>query len=208
MAHVESISLVVGLFLLGVLSPGPNFVVVVQASLAGGRRAGVATGLGVATGDAIYAAAGLAGLATFIAQMGIAMSLVKLVGGLYLVWLGASMMMQRRARAIPRGAWAVRDRTPRRRYFVRGLLTDLSNPKTIVFFASIFALAYDPSSPAWVAVAMWVAIVASSVLWRAGLSFAFSRRVIRDRYARVSGVAERVCGAFLALFGVRLAAAR
>lgn len=208
MAYMDSIALVVGLFMLGVLSPGPNFVVVVQASLSGGRQAGVATGLGVAMGDAIYAAAGLAGLATLIAQVGWALALVKLAGGLYLVWLGVSMMLRRNAPHVNRGARGASHGVPWRRYFARGLLTDLSNPKTIVFFASIFALAYEPSRPAWVAVAMWAAIVVSSVLWRVGLSTAFSRRIIRERYARVGGVAEQVCGAFLMLFGVRLAAAR
>ena len=53
-------------FFLGLVSPGPNFLVVVDSTLSHGRRAGMLTGLGAAIGDAIYASAGLFGMAVLI----------------------------------------------------------------------------------------------------------------------------------------------
>ncbi len=66
----HSLLTVVILFLLGLISPGPNFFVVVEATLNSGRAAGLVTGLGVATGDAVYASCGLFGVAQFIATGG------------------------------------------------------------------------------------------------------------------------------------------
>ncbi|SQD06503.1 LysE family translocator [Escherichia coli] len=59
---------------------------VVQTSLASGRRAGVLTGLGVALGDAFYSGLGLFGLATLITQCEEIFSLIRIVGGAYLLW--------------------------------------------------------------------------------------------------------------------------
>ncbi len=162
-SYIFPILTVVGLFLLGVLSPGPNFVVVVQASLSRGRLAGVATGLGVALGDAIYAAIGLFGLAAAITQSGWIFSLLKTAGGLYLAWIGLRMVLGREKPDFAERESGVSSNQLGK--CVRsGLLTGLANPKTVVFFASIFAFAFDPASPNWVAGSMLGGIVVTSVV--------------------------------------------
>ncbi|SPX11769.1 LysE family translocator [Escherichia coli] len=68
MDPLHAVYLTVGLFVITFFNPGANLFVVVQTSLASGRRAGVLTGLGVALGDAFYSGLGLFGLATLITQ--------------------------------------------------------------------------------------------------------------------------------------------
>lgn len=70
MDPLHAVYLTVGLFVITFFNPGANLFVVVQTSLASGRRAGVLTGLGVALGDAFYSGLGLFGLATLITQCG------------------------------------------------------------------------------------------------------------------------------------------
>ncbi len=86
MEPFHAVVLTVSLFVLTFFNPGANLFVVVQTSLASGRRAGVITGLGVATGDAFYSGLGLFGLATLITQCEAVFSLIKIVGGAYLLW--------------------------------------------------------------------------------------------------------------------------
>src|SRR5438876_3438925 len=86
--HIDSVLTVVILFLLGLVSPGPNFLVVVQSTLTSGRLAGFVTGLGAATGDALYAACGLFGVAKLIETSGRLMMTIRFLGGLYLIWTG------------------------------------------------------------------------------------------------------------------------
>ncbi len=202
-AEVASVLLVVGLFMLGVASPGPNFVVVVERSMASGFRAGFVTGLGVAAGDALYAAAGLLGLAAVVVQAGWLFGVVKVLGGLYIAWIGLRMVLRSRRPSAARSP-AEGGEPGLATCFRAGLLTDLSNPKTVVFFASIFATAYDPALPAWVAGAMWAGIVGSSILWRAGVAAAFSRNAVRAVYGRFRGAIEVVFGLALVAFGLRL----
>ncbi len=200
-AETGSILTVLGLFALGVLSPGPNFLVVVQSSMSRGWIAGFVTGLGVALGDAIYASAGLLGAESFLIRGGPAATVVRVVGGLYLTWLGVAMMTTRSGSMQITPVEANREDLAR--CFIRGLLTDLSNPKTILFFASIFAVAYVPGGRPLVPVVTLMSIVGFSILWRAGLSWCFSRAAVREIHGRLGSLVTRLCGAFLAWVGLR-----
>ncbi|SDV46456.1 homoserine/threonine efflux transporter [Chitinasiproducens palmae] len=196
----------VGLFALTFLSPGPNLLVVVQTSLAHGRTGGMMAGLGVAAGDAIYAGLGLLGMATLIADGGVLFSLVKIGGGAYLFWYGMRALLARRA--APQDIASHADTFPasasRGALFRRGLLTDLANPQTVLFFASIFSVTLKPDTDWRVRLATWAGIVLTSAIWRVVVSSAFSRPALRRGYARAGQTLERVVGVALAGFGLRL----
>jgi len=201
-ADVISVLTVVALFLLGLVSPGPNFFVVAESTLTGGRFAGFLTGLGAATGDALYATCGLFGVARLVESGGPTLRVIRWVGGLYLLWIGVHMAAQR---VVDHELVTYPSRPGSTgRYFVRGLTTDLANPKTIVFFASIFAAAVRPNTSGAVRLAMLCGIVCTSIAWRFFLSVVFSTRTIRSAYQRAQHWVERVFGAILCLFGAHL----
>ena len=202
MTPTHSVLLTIGLFALTFLSPGPNLLVVVQSSLSAGRSAGIAAGLGVAAGDAIYAALGLLGMAAIIGESGDLFAAIKVAGGLYLLWLAWKML---------KGGGSLQlDQAPRTSFamptnlFLRGLVTDLVNPQTVLFFASIFAVTLTTTTPAWAKLLSWLGIVAVSAIWRCLLSFAFSRQRMRSAYARWQQAIERLAGVAFAAFGAKL----
>lgn len=201
--HIDSVLTVVILFLLGLVSPGPNFFVVVQSSLNCGRFAGFVTGLGAATGDALYASCGLFGVAKLIETSGRVMMTIKFLGGLYLIWIGVRMLLRRAANGQYHGSQA-RTHNSLIRHYARGLATDLSNPKTIVFFASIFAVTVQPETPGVVRLTMLVGIILTSITWRFFLSLVFATALIRAAYQRSQHHVERIFGAILCLFGAHL----
>lgn len=202
-ARIEPVATVVLLFMAGLLSPGPNFLVVADTTLKWGRFAGFITGLGAATGDALYAGCALFGVGQLLHEGGRTVMAIRMLGGLYLVYMGAEMLMRRGADPTSIDS---RSHQPMRllRHFVRGLTTDLSNPKTLVFFASIFAVTVGRATALDIRMAMLIGIVLTSVAWRSLLSVAFSTSMIRRGYQRSRGVIERVFGAALCLFGARL----
>ncbi|EBR5626560.1 hypothetical protein B6L78_17820, partial [Salmonella enterica] len=174
----------------------------VQTSLASGRRAGVITGLGVATGDAFYSGLGLFGLATLITQCEAVFSLIKIVGGAYLLWFAWNSI---RHQATPQmstlqtpiaAPWTI--------FFRRGLMTDLSNPQTVLFFISIFSVTLSAETPTWARLMAWAGIVLSSVIWRIFLSQAFSLPAVRRAYGRIQRIASHVIGAIIGMFALRL----
>ena len=202
MQNLHLALLAVGLFVVTFLSPGPNLLVVVRSSLFAGRGAGFAAGAGVAAGDAIYAALGLFGMAALVAQGGTLLHAIKIVGGVYLIWFGLGLVRRRNATTVEEGVTGAPMALTG--YFVRGLVTDLANPQTVLFFASIFAVTLRPDTPMWAKLLAWTGIVATSLLWRVFLSMAFSRDSVRRAYRRTQQVMERLVGLGLAGFGVRL----
>jgi amino acid exporter len=200
-ADLQSILIAGALFFLGLVSPGPNFLVVVANTLRGGRGSGICTGLGATTGDAIYALFGLLGFSTLTAQGEWLFQAVKLAGAVYLAFLGLRMMLRWSpvfepdgSRKIP-GLWQC---------FLRGLATDLSNPKTILFFGSIFALTLRPDTAGWVKAVIWSEIIAISLLWRIALCRLFSHRRLRACYLKYELAIQRLFGALLLLLGFRM----
>ena len=192
----------IGLFALTFLSPGPNLLVVVQSSLSNGRAAGIAAGIGIATGDGIYAGLGLFGMSALITEGGTLFHAIKFLGGFYLIWFGVRLFLAKTPVALPSGGMSKPGTL--RGYFMRGLVTDLANPQTVLFFASIFAVTLTPSTATWVKAVSWIGIVATSVLWRSLLSVALSHDPVRRAYERAQVPMERLVGVTLGAFGARL----
>lgn len=202
MEPLHAVFLTVSLFVLTFFNPGANLFVVVQTSLACGRRAGVLTGLGVATGDALYSGLGLFGMATLITQCETLFSLIKIGGGAYLLWFAWCSM---RRQATPQMTALLQPVSASgMTFFRRGLLTDLSNPQTVLFFISIFSVTLNAGTPTWARLMAWAGIVLSSLLWRIFLSQAFSLAAVRRAYGRTQRVASRVIGAIIGLLALRL----
>ena len=202
MTAIHSVILTIGLFALTFLSPGPNLLVVVQSSLSYGRIAGIAASLGVALGDGIYAALGLAGMAAVISQSGELFAAVKILGGLYLLWMAWKLLSKRTAASFD--ATPTNAVQPPFKVFLQGLMTDLANPQTILFFASIFAVTLSTDTPAWARMLSWLGIVSASIIWRIFLSVSFSHSRVRGAYLRGHRAIERLVGVALAGFGAKL----
>ena len=198
---VHALSLVLGLFSLGLISPGPNFLVLTQTSLRSGFKAGAKTAAGIVLGDLLYASLGLLGLSSVILHSGWLFFAIKLLGGLYLAWLGLKMLRTQKESGTTQ-------KQPYEKFagnlFWRGLFTCLANPKSMVFFASIFAMGMNASTNMVTQFAMLTGICLISIGWRSFLAFAFSFPPFRYFYQNSAGLIEKLFGAFLILLGLKM----
>lgn len=188
--------------LLAVISPGQSFVVISKLALSDNRPAALSAAFGMGVGSVIWASAALLGVAFILEQAAWLFALMKLAGGAYLVFLAVTIW-----RHAPRPMAAVTGNgggTTLGRGFVLGLLTQLANPKVVVFFGSIF-FALLPASPAsWVYGAALVIVFANETIWYSLVSVAFSVDRARLAYGRVKGVIDRMMAGALGLIGGRL----
>jgi threonine efflux protein len=195
---------VFAIHVLAMLSPGPNFLIVTQTAAGRTRRAGVFTALGIAAGAAAWAGAALLGLSVVFAHFAWLHGVVKLLGGMYLVYLGIKLW-----RAADRQLLcASRVLVPvlsDGRAFRLGLMTNLTNPKAVIFYGSIFAGLLPPTLPQWVKLAAIGIIIADAVSWHVALACLFSTPRARRAYARMKRYLDRIVGAALALLGLQLA---
>ncbi len=111
------------------LIPGPSVLYVVFQSAEQGRRVGLASVAGIHLGSLVHVAAASAGLSALIVASSVAFSVVKYAGAAYLIYLGIRKLRERDV-----DTQVERKREPLRRAVVRGLIVNVLNPKTALFF--------------------------------------------------------------------------
>ena len=184
-----------------VLSPGPNVLIVSQTAMSSSRAVGLATALGIASGAALWSIAAITGLSLILAAVPWMLRAISWLGALYLSWLafklwrGArrsqSLMPQLTQNGIAQG-------------FMRGLITNMTNPKALLFYGSVFATLVRPEVPPWVPVAAFVLFTLNSALWHVALVFLLATPRAQDLYARLKPQIDLGASIALALLAVAL----
>lgn len=126
--------------IIALMSPGPDFFFVSQTAISRSRREAMMGVLGITCGVMVWAGVALLGLNLILARMAWLHNIIMVGGGLYLCWMGCQMLRgalkkEKVASAEPQVELARSGRS-----FVKGLLTNLANPKAIIYFGSVFSL--------------------------------------------------------------------
>jgi threonine efflux protein len=196
------LSILITIWLLHVaalITPGANVLLVSQLAASGQRQAAMHAALGVATGAAVWAGAAVAGVQALFAAFPTVRLVLQVAGALYLLYVATRLW---RAQAMPGGQVAAG--LPAWRAYRLGLLTNLSNPKSALFFGSVFSAALPPEPGAAVLVASVALIVCNALAWHVALAYVFSRRRVQAGYAAQRGIVGRLAGAALGALGVSL----
>lgn len=193
---------VIGITLLAVISPGPDFAMVSRNSLLISRRAGVLTAIGIGGGCFIHVGYTILGIGLVIQQSLLLFSALKLVGAAYLLWLGWKML-----RARPGTLGATEERVPLSTWAAlrTGFLTNALNPKTTVFIVSLFMQVVQPTTPLAVQLGYGLFIAAAHIGWFMLVALFFSAERVQARLLAVRHWIDRAFGAVLVGFGALLA---
>jgi threonine/homoserine/homoserine lactone efflux protein len=124
------------------LVPGPAVLYVVARSIHQGRRAGLASVLGIHVGTLVHIAAATAGLSALLVSSSAAFTAVKIAGAVYLVGLGLWTLLSRR----PEAEVALGGERNLRRAFAQGIVVNVLNPKTALFFLAFLPQFVDPEA--------------------------------------------------------------
>ena len=135
------LSLFISVTLLLVFMPGPNTLYIIARSIQQGRRAGIVSSLGVQVGSLLHIAAAALGLSALLLSSALAFNAVKYAGAAYLIYLGLKTLLTKEE-AGP--AQAVRQARLGRVFF-QGVLVNLLNPKTALFFFAFLPQFIDPA---------------------------------------------------------------
>ncbi|KGF68786.1 threonine transporter [Hoeflea sp. BAL378] len=196
---------VFAIFIPALMLPGPDFIAVVRSSMARGARAGLMTTCGVTLGLGLYAGLSLIGLSAILVQYQWLAWLVRVLGGLYLGYLGLKLLMSKPAEVEIDGEAGARHGNP----LVFGFLVTLTNPKAIVLFTSVFATAVTDAMPLWVMAAMIGLVMVSAAVWYTLVTLFMSSRRVIARFENARHVIERAAGVcFIAIGGKILADSR
>jgi amino acid exporter len=203
-----------GLYLLAVITPGPNTFIVTRLALSATRRHAAWAVLGIALGNVVWLCFILGGVAVLLQQLPGGMRAVRYVGGLFLLYMGVRGLLAARAasracaeqpavapqKALVERALAGEEARP----FRSGLFSSLSNPNTLPFYLSLLAPTVVPGIPPWVRVAAAAGIVTIAMAWYGTLAWGLSTGHVRRAYSRREPLIRRVLALVLVAYGIRL----
>ncbi|WP_218058303.1 LysE family translocator [Burkholderia singularis] len=203
MQEIAVLCSLAAVFFVLIASPGPNFLVITQIAINESRLHAICTGLGVASGSVLWASAAAAGLGLVFARWPLTQPVLQLLGGAYLVHVG--LKIWRNAHQ-PLGQKKV-DKSAYQSLFKAyrfGLATNLTNPKALVFYTSVFTSLLIPGLAPWTkpaAIAL-IAVLASS--WFVTLATLFSVNRVQHVYRLAKTRIDQITAACLTVFGVKL----
>jgi threonine/homoserine/homoserine lactone efflux protein len=194
---------ILGALVVGIVSPGPSFVLVARTAVAMSRQDGIAASVGMGLGGVFFASLALVGLQAVLAQVAWLYLGLKLLGGLYLIYLAVGLW-RGAAEPIALEDAAERGRGEWRKSFWLGLATQLSNPKTAVVYGSVFAALLPPDPPSTIYAVLLPPIFVLETGWYTAVAMVFSAGRPRAVYLAAKLWIDRVAGSVMAALGLRL----
>ncbi|WP_071870274.1 LysE family translocator [Atopomonas hussainii] len=191
---------------LAVVAPGPDFAITVRQSLRFGLHAGIGTAIGIGAGISVHVIYTLLGVGALMHSTPWIMGLIEVLGGAYLLYIGCMFIRQAR-KSDPSGSIdSATDggSSSFRQSLAIGFMTNATNPKATLFFLAIFTTIVSASTPLSVQIfyGSWMCLV--NAIWFVLVSLAFTNPPIRIRFLRISHWFERLMGALLIIFSLRL----
>ena len=190
------------------LTPGQDTMFILGRSLTGGLRAGVASALGIGVGSIVHTLAAAAGLSALLAASPAAFLVVRIAGALYLVYLGAKLLLTRAQQDLDAQVTAAEEDNAGSA-FRQGILTNILNPKVALFFLALLPQFIEPASTSKTVAFLLLGItfVTTGTIWCLVLAVGAARlRQFFRGKPRVRTAIDRVTGGLFVALGVRLAA--
>src|SRR5262245_35288623 len=184
------------------VTPGPDMLLVLRNTVVAGRRAGLRTSCGVLTGNLVHITYCLLGIGLLIAESIVTFSALKYAAAAYLVYLG---IMSFRAGNQPLEAGDVEAREAGGHWFLQGFINNVLNPKGALFYLGVFTVVITPGTSAGVMVMLVSSMMLISASFWLLFVYTLDRPAVRGWFTRSQRAVNRVCGAVLILFGVRVA---
>ncbi|MET1414688.1 LysE family translocator [Roseibium sp. HPY-6] len=203
-ADLTSLLLALGIFAVGFVSIGPNILAIIGTSMERGRVAGAKLALGVGLGSGIWATLTVAGLTALIAAYAHAITILKVLGALYLLWLAYKAL---RSAASP-GANLAAKPASGHRLMLQGLAIQMTNPKAALHWIAIVGIGLGPDAPLWVGLALIASCTLMSVLGHLAYAVTFSTQPVVDFYRRKRRWIETGLGVFFSFAAYKLATYR
>lgn len=192
--------------LIALMNPGPDFFFVSQTAASRSRREAMMGVLGISLGIVVWAGVALMGLHLILQKMAWLHQIIMVGGGIYLCWMGWQLLRSARsqnAQSVPSVEVKVALPKPGRS-FIRGFLTNLSNPKAVIYFGSVFSLFVGDDVGAGARWGLFLLIIAETFVWFSLVAVVFALPTMRRGYQRLAKWIDGLAGVLFTGFGLHL----
>lgn len=195
MAVWQQFLMIAGAHFLALISPGPDFFLIVRSAVVNGPRVSSGVCVGIALANAVYILAAICGV-VILQEIGELFFILKWAGCAYLAWLGWRFFRSRGEMPLPEGERTARGSFGWWKEFRIGFLSGILNPKNSLFYASLFSLGLERAPLGLqLAYGAWMFMVV--LFWDLGVARAAGHPALVKRFVRHVRKVERVTGAVL-----------
>ena len=190
--------------LLAAASPGPDFALVTRQSLLYGRKAGIWASLGISLGLSIHILYSTAGLAAIVAHSSEWMTLIKVAGGSYLIFLGIKGLRAKQEHEDFEGALQITIHGLPLRHVSTGFFCNALNPKAPIYFLSLFTVVLSPDMPLPTLAIYGCWIMLLQMTWFTTLAFLLTNERVSGRLLKAGHWIDRAFGVAMVTLGIKV----
>ncbi len=189
-----------------IISPGPDFMMVVRNSTSYSRSTAFMTALGIATGEITHIFYSLVGIGFLITSSPVAMQIFQYCGVAFLFYIGAHALRAKKSETTPEASVLCGRRSlPRLQAFRIGFFTNALNIKASFFTLSCYAVLVSPATPLYVQALYGLFVICATLSWYSLVAICLTHEKIQGRLYAIKHWIERVAGLVLIAFGAKLA---
>lgn len=192
---------------LALLSPGPDFVLIVKSSIKYGGKKSIGVAAGIASANAVYISLCLAGVGSILASSVAIMVVLKIAGGLFLIYLAIMALKAKKSSYNELATFSqehVEARTTVTKELLTGFMSGILNPKNLLFYLSLFTvvLTSDVSLSFKLALGAWMTLVV--FLWDVAIIYFLSTNQVRKKFSKAAYYIDKFTGALLGIMGLAI----
>lgn len=198
------------------MSPGPAFVLSVRNAMRYDLRSGLFTALGLGFGVGAHVCFIMIGFSVIITKYILLYNFIKYAGAAYLIYIGLKALRSKKTNdqsATDAGQELIVREMQKpvlsaRKSFTMGLMTNLLNPKAVVFFTAVYSQFLTPHTPFEIHVLYGFTSVTIETLWFSGVALVLANPVVKSKFMSIVHWIERGCGGLMIALGLKLAVSR
>ena len=194
---------VISIWSLAAITPGPNFFLCIQTSVKYSRLSGIYVVFGICTGTMVWAISGYFGISYLFLIAPWIYVILKIIGGSYLICLGFNCIIKHHKKS--KNFELTSDNSQRRLlHWRRGLVTNLSNPKTAIFITSLFATVLPQKSSLFVGMLCVILMTSISLVWYLIVVFILSSKGSQRFFNCIQNWIQPIAGIIFIIYGAKL----
>jgi len=189
------------LHLFAVMSPGPDFILIIRQSLCQNRKISIITSIGIGTGILFHIFLCITGIGIIISKSAYLFNIIKISGGIYLIFLGVKSLLNNSKINLEASKVAHENTQKNINAFATGLVTNILNPKATLFFLSLYTFIVNeqPIIQIQIFYGIWMAII--TAIWFCLLSVLMTNKFITKKFEKILNIIQNITGIMLIATG-------
>ncbi len=186
------------------LSPGPDFALVLKQSISYGKKTSIFTSIGLGFGVMVHVVYCILGIGFIVSKSIVLFNIIKFLGAFYLIYIGYKSLKSKGFK-IDSAYEKSQETMSVKNAFLMGFLCNILNPKAALFFVSLFTVVIDVYTPLYMQIIYGAFAVCSIIVWFGTLSLILSQNKVRGFFNRFGIYFDRLIGVVLISLGLKIA---